>query len=156
MTKQVTKGFAMLTFAVVLALVTAAGSAKGQTITSRAKVPFDFIIGGEILKAGEYNVNSMSASSGVIRVSEASGKASASRLTTPKSSTSRECKLVFHRYGQQYFLAEVWAGQGYEGRQLTMSRQERAIAKENARLASLSGPGAPPAYETVVIASLLH
>ena len=45
-----------------------------------------------------------------------------------------QVKLVFHRYGERYFLSEVWTGES--GRQLLKSRQERAIERELASIPS--------------------
>ena len=40
-----------------------------------------------------------------------------------------ETKLVFHRYGDQYVLREVWTGEGV-GRELPESRFEREVLEE--------------------------
>jgi hypothetical protein len=40
---------------------------------------------------------------------------------------SDEPKLVFHRYGDQYFLASISTGS--DGRDLPVSRQERELTK---------------------------
>jgi len=72
----------------------------------------------------------------------------------PAAGKSQQAKLVFHRYGQRYFLAEVWSGAGEPGRQLTKSQQERAIEKENAQIARHGGPAAT--YERVEVVAVLR
>ena len=57
--------------------------------------------------------------------------------------------MVFHRYGHNYFLAEVWNGDT-AGRQLTKSRQERAIERELASIPSKSDL-AQSTHETIVV-----
>jgi hypothetical protein len=38
--------------------------------------------------------------------------------------------LVFHRYGELYFLSDIWTAGDASGRRLYKSRQEHAIEKE--------------------------
>ena len=149
MRKQLTKGFAMLMLVMALAFVTAVVSANGQSQQSRATVPFDFIVGDKTLPAGDYSVQSINSAGDALRIGNAAANQAAVRLTIQLDANANCSKLVFHRYGQHYFLAEVWTDGG-QGRQLMKSRQERAIEKEGTRVASLSH--APrPTYETVAI-----
>ena len=153
MRKQAAKGFAMFMLVIALAFATAVVSANGQSSQSKANVPFDFTVGSKTLASGNYAVDSATAGGECVRVSNIEAKGSAARLTTPLNGTSKHDKMVFHRYGQSYFLAEIWTDGGSQGRQLTKSKQERAIEKENARLASLSGHAPLQTYETVAIAT---
>jgi hypothetical protein len=41
--------------------------------------------------------------------------------------TTSRAKLVFHRYGDQYFLYQVWAAGATSGRQFPKSRSEREV-----------------------------
>ena len=156
MTKQLAKGFAMLMLVVALAFVTAVVSANGQSRKARASVPFEFVVGDKALPAGDYNVDSITTNGETLRIGNAASKQSATRLTATADGSSKNAKLVFHRYGPRYFLAEVWTGAGAEGRQLMKSRQERAIEKESARIASLSGHAPRHTYETVEIVTTLN
>jgi hypothetical protein len=54
---------------------------------------------------------------------------------------NNHARLVFHRYGERYFLAEVWNGADPTGRQLLKSQEERAIESELASTASHGGTG---------------
>ena len=153
MRKQVTKGFAMFMLVMALAFATAVVSANGQSRAAKASVPFDFIVGNETLASGNYAVDALTAGGECLRISNMSAKGSVARLTIPLNGKSEHAKLVFHRYGQRYFLAEVWTDGGFQGRQLMKSKQERAIEKEGARIASLGGSPARATYETVAIAT---
>lgn len=156
MRKQLAKGFTMSMLVVALAFVTAVVSANGQSSQTRANIPFDFTVGDTTLTAGNYAINSATLEGVCLKISNTEAKGVAVRLTMPLSGTAKNTKLVFHRYDQRYFLAEVWSDGGNRGRQLMKGKQERAIEKEAARLASLGGPAAAQTYETVVIASSLH
>jgi hypothetical protein len=152
MRKQLTKGFTMLLGIMTLAMVSAVAS-QGQTTTSKATIPFEFVVGDQNLQAGSYTVRAINSSGDALRINGVDAKGSAVRLTTPAKGNANHAKLVFHRYGQRYFLAEVWSSAN-DGRELMASRQERAIQKEMSRIAS-SKP-AQRAYETVKIAIALQ
>ncbi len=154
MRNQIAKAFTMFMLVVALAFVTAVTSANGQSTKTRASVPFDFIVGSATLPSGDYSVQTMTSSGDVLRIQSASSTDSAARLTMPASGKSQKAKLVFHRYGQRYFLAEVWSGAGEPGRELMKCKQERAIEKENAQIARHGGPAAT--YERVEVVAALR
>ena len=130
----------MVTLVIVIALATAAVSANAQSVKKvAADVPFDFIVGDRTLSAGEYTLRSLGSPDTGVMIQDADGKNLGTRQTFPISPNSRRsARLVFHKYGQRYFLAEVWTGAGEPGRHLTKSRQERAIERELATIASKS------------------
>ncbi|PYX30591.1 MAG: hypothetical protein DMG80_11925 [Acidobacteria bacterium] len=45
----------------------------------------------------------------------------------------QESNLVFRRYGDQYFLGEVWISGRSTGRELPSSRKERLTKQESAK-----------------------
>ena len=102
----------------------------------------------DALPAGAYTIASATANGNGLRVQCAESNDAALRLTTALSGKSHP-KLVFHRYGQRYFLAEVWSSDE-DGRKLMMSKQERAIQKEYSRLAA--NKSVLRSYETVAVA----
>jgi len=152
MRKQLLKGFAMLMAIMAFAMVTAVASANGQSRSTKANVPFEFAVGDQNLAAGVYRISSMTPGGDALRIVGSNTKSSALRLTIPAKGTSTHAKLVFHRYGERYFLSEVWTSAD-DGRELMKSRQERAIQKEFSRISSIQG-GKPSQCncETVEIA----
>ena len=54
-------------------------------------------------------------------------------MTRPNrtSEVQKQSKLVFNRYGDQYFLSQVWMAGSDTGRDLSPSRNERNLAKES-------------------------
>ena len=153
MRKQVVRGITMLTMIVAIAFATAVVSAQAQSAhTVVSNIPFEFIVADKTLPAGEYQVNRALGNALTIRTSN--GDASASRLTNEiQPNKDKRARLVFHRYGDRYFLAEVWTGAGDVGRQLLKSRQERAIEREMSRLASKTEQG-ECGPEVVVVAAV--
>lgn len=144
MRKQMIKGFSMVLMIVSVAFFTAVVSANGQSVKQVvADIPFNFIVGDKMMTAGQYSVKAFSQAGDALLISERDTRESAIRLTSlldanPKDTRAR---LVFHRYGQHYFLAEVWSGGDNDGRRLLRSRQERAIERELAATVSKSELG---------------
>lgn len=109
----------------------AVGSANAQTGSMiEVKVPFDFTAGNAKLKAGSYTVRRVSRNTLLLR--SADGKTSKMILAPMATSQIRKDtpeRLVFHRYGNQYFLNEVWANRATDGLQLWPSTAESRLAK---------------------------
>ena len=138
MAKQILKGFTMLTLIVGLAFVSAVVSAKGQSTQAVAKVPFEFIVGDKTLPSGQYTVRALSDTNKAAMVIR--GSSSAIRLTNEiqTNKNKEQTRLVFHRYGERYFLSEAWMGADSTGRHLLQSKQEGSIERELASLGSKS------------------
>src|SRR5690242_4156277 len=99
----------------VLALLTAAlismGGARAHAQTSAFKVPFDFTVGNLVLPAGTYQVSYAHltyASGNEILIQSKDGRFHAMTATFADDKESYGVgKLIFARYGNQYFLHEV-------------------------------------------------
>ena len=133
MPKQILKTLTMLTLVVGFALTAAVVSANGQMTSTivTANIPFDFVVADKTLPAGNYNVNSVTSDGAALKISSRDGKSAAMRLTDliPEKREKRTARMVFHRYGQKYFLAEVWTGDEY-GRELRRCKTERILQHE--------------------------
>jgi len=122
-----------LTIAIAVALlaVTAGyAQSKAQLI---ADIPFEFTVGQKVLPAGEYTVNA-SAAPGVLVIG--GRDASVFTQTIPSSTNSGTVpgsKLVFHRYGNTYFLSQVWNAASQRGYRLPKSKTEREMARNAGR-----------------------
>jgi hypothetical protein len=80
---------------------------QAQTIDLKATIPFEFRMGKTLLAAGDYTIHH---SNGVLILrAQNEGKAVVSLATAtdlPKHSST--AGLLFHRYGDTYFLDKVW------------------------------------------------
>jgi hypothetical protein len=127
MKKQILRNTAMLGLFLMLAVATA----NAQT-ASRAEVtvPFDFLAGKVTLKAGSYSVKKLSGNTIAIR--SVDGETTA-LVNAQLSLDSRDFKagqrLVFNKYGDRYFLSQVWLSIE-TGRQLFTSAAEVNAARE--------------------------
>ena len=158
MSKQIVKSLSMLTLGVGLALAVAVVSANGQVSSQRvtAQIPFDFIVGDQILPSGQYTVKAITSDGDGLRISSRDGKSSAIRLSNSVAETSkkRNARMVFHRYGQHYFLAEVWSGNSY-GQKLMPCKRERNLKQELASNRSKSD-SAQGTYQIVEVLALVR
>jgi hypothetical protein len=156
MKKQMIKGLTMFMLIVALAFVTAVVSANGQSQSVKADIPFEFAVGDKTLGLGEYAIKSATAGGDAMMIRSENAKSSALRLTNAIEDKRNvgQVKLVFHRYGERYFLAEVWAGES-GGRELLKSRQERAIERELASIPA-KGSSAQARYERVEVLATLQ
>jgi len=143
-------------------LVTVVASAQGQTLGSRVRVniPFDFHIGETKLASGKYSVGRARQNSDdvVISVEDERGRAKALRTSMPVVSrdTTSNAKLVFHRYGDQYFLYQVWPAGATTGRQFPKSHSEREIRESLAANSSGGKMDSVMIVDTVTITGGLH
>ena len=120
MTKQLLKGL----WAVSLVAVFAALSVPVEAAEVSCKIPFSFTVNGKTLPEGSYRV---STGAGTLLIRGFSNGAFA--LTNPvESNKPGAARLVFHKYGDQYFLRQVWTGAG-SGRELPQPRLQRSLAR---------------------------
>jgi hypothetical protein len=156
MKKELLKGLTMMMVIVVIALPGAVVSAKAQPSSKVvANIPFEFSVGYKTMPAGEYSVQTVSSAGNGLLIQSADGKISVLRLSdaTENSKNKSHARLVFHRYGERYFLAEVWNGADSTGRQLTKSQEERAIERE---LPNIATNGDAKNYEIVEVVAVLR
>lgn len=139
MKRQLLRGTMMSLLVVALTLISAAASAA-QSRMATADVPFDFVAANKTLPAGHYNISASTAGSEVLKISASQKSATVFAMTIPlsRNKATDKGKLVFRRYGNRYFLAEIWAGGEREGQKLQKSREEKAIENELAIISSKS------------------
>jgi hypothetical protein len=111
-------------------------SASVQAADVRAKVPFTFAVNQKVLPPGTYDISSTGSSALMIRGFGVGALTTTLRMESAKVESP---KLVFHRYGDEYILREVWTGSG-NGRKLPENRRERELAagRNGAAVASFS------------------
>ena len=94
----------------------------------KAKVPFEFTEMGRTMPAGEYVIDPANNSASIIlRCREHSVSVIVPTDGLQSAGPQDEAKLIFHRYGDQYFLSEVWSS-GSSGRKLRQTKLEHDLA----------------------------
>ncbi|MGH9754001.1 MAG: hypothetical protein ACREA2_14585 [Blastocatellia bacterium] len=104
-------------------------AAPFSTVRIRAEIPFDFTVGSKRLPKGEYLIESIG-DAGTLTIRHAEkGKAVTFNTIRHKPTESPKSKLVFNRYGDQYFLARIWDGSSEIVLKLNKSKAEKRLAK---------------------------
>jgi hypothetical protein len=156
MQKQILKAATILSLVVALTITFAVAPAAADSFGSiRVDVPFDFTAGHSIFPAGKYTIRPAGGNTnGVIRITSEDGKASRFLSThSAQSVQSRdETVVIFHRYGDQYFLFQVWAIGDNIGSEIPKSSIERQTARAIEANKGKSARGGEPA-EVILAAS---
>lgn len=118
----------------VLSMMAVAKSVHAQNLV--ANIPFEFMTATTTLPAGDYTVTELS--SGVLLHNRAE-HTSAFVMTIPGKAKREpgESKLIFNRYGNRYFLSEIWSSESKIGKQLPKSDGEKELLKELANGATI-------------------
>jgi len=121
MKKQIWK---VVTF---LAALMAASSAAAQT--NQGDIPFAFSVANQTLPPGRYTT--IQITSTLLRIFNSHNQGVVVLTTGVDSKESEGTgKMVFHRYGDDYFLSEVWAPAGQTGRKVVQSRAEDEVTRK--------------------------
>ena len=112
----------------VFAVVTAAAVHAQNPKVGKVNIPFDFIMGTQAMPAGQYTVEH-----GIARplLTLKSGDGTVQRVITnsiQSMNAQTVGKLVFHQYGNEYFLSEAWTPGSNSGYQLRTTSHERERA----------------------------
>jgi hypothetical protein len=120
-------------FAAVLTMVLLSTSMVSAQTTSihtmlRANIPFTFIAGGVHLAAGEYHVYHPG-NPYIIVIENRDATAHAMTYVRPSAINPAQntTKLLFNKYGDQYFLAEIWTERNQEVHQCFKCRMEQTL-----------------------------
>ncbi len=130
MKKQILSVVATLSLIVPMAIIGFAG----LTYRVSAEIPFDFVVGNKQLKAGKYYVGRLSTinTTGTLIIRSDDAKDAVNfNVNGVTDKSDQEPRLVFRRYGNQYFLAQIFDGESNQGFGLMKSKTEREVAKKN-------------------------
>jgi len=128
MKKQIMNYVAAISFLFVLSSV----SAFAQTPTLTANIPFDFQVNGKAMAAGKYTVAEPALPRGtvIIRGIEKPSPAMAFSRRVEDNKAAATTQLVFHRYGNEYFLAKMQVKGQTAGLEFPTTKAERKLIKE--------------------------
>jgi hypothetical protein len=128
--KQAIKAFVLLSLLLPLSAIHVYG--QGKTLTREAKIPFDFSVGDKTFPAGVYSVTRVNPEKIMLRLSSDDGREAIHIMTNSVQAkeSPKTGKLIFHRYGETYFLSQIWESDEIQGRQLLKSRTERSVERD--------------------------
>lgn len=152
MRKQIARALTTVTAVMSLTFLplVSAASAQGLHDKMAVLVPFDFTVSQKTFGSGEITINRVSQSNQALMIRSADGQQNEIRLTRGVLARgfTDKAKLVFHKYGNQYFLTEVWESGSDVGFRLPTCARERSLEREVAKSA------APPAERVIVLAKM--
>ena len=122
----------LLSLVVVCCLGFSSAIAASSSLFSfriKADIPFDFQIGKKKMPKGDYIIESVNDSGTVLIRKEKGGKAVNIMTVVDKHTDKHKSKLVFRRYGDQYFLARIWDGSSETVLKIEKSSAEKKVAK---------------------------
>jgi hypothetical protein len=135
------KRYINIPIALIILVGALTAGAQAQTSSAQrvvANIPFAFNVGQTRLPAGKYTITVMNPSSDrkILQIRNAKVRASAMILTISIFGNATDhAKLVFHRYGDQYFFAQEQMAGDSTSLAAIKSKAERAenqtIAKAN-------------------------
>jgi hypothetical protein len=123
------KAFALSGLLVLMTFASALGQSDRQTIIH---IPFNFSVGEKAFPAGKYVIERNRKDSDtvwVIKRNDSAGKAMILTRPVRANDVQQETRLVFHQYGDLYFLAEFWTAGSQTGREIQISDREKALDK---------------------------
>jgi hypothetical protein len=99
----------------------------------QATIPFDFTVGQRLLPAGTYVIRPLGRGVIAVRGWKGNELISATTLITSTNEVSKNPDtLVFHRYGDQYFLSEIRGDLGENVGTIAISKLERRVQLQRA------------------------
>jgi hypothetical protein len=114
--------------AAALAAVVGLVAWAGEASAIRANVPFDFTVADQKLPAGVYQFVQSGTFSAVHIESRGDAKTFlVGSVPGNDNKTGYLAALSFNKYGDQYFLTEVWMGNGPAGVQVAKSKAEKKL-----------------------------
>jgi frataxin-like iron-binding protein CyaY len=162
MKKQLVNVLTKISLLSAMVFVTAVVSAQGQSLAYRirANIPFEFSVADKKLPSGKYSIGRARQESDdtVLSITDADGSSRVIRMSHGVQTLRAKDKptLVFHRYGDQYFLFQVWPAGESTGRQFYQSHTEREVQRNLAANSASGKVALNEAVETVTIVGVLQ
>lgn len=124
------KNLAGVVVAMMLALGAAVPVWAQYSGPMKVTVPFDFVVENDRMHAGDYTIQR--ASNGMLRIRSNDSRTTATFLAMPKQGTvtMEKAHFIFHRYGGEYFLANIWTPGQEVGWEVLQGKLEAELARK--------------------------
>jgi hypothetical protein len=105
----------------------------GSTERIMAQVPFEFVVGSKVVPSGEWIVQPFSVDSKVLEIRNTAAAVNmfSSAAVLESKTAAGNYALVFHKYGNSYFLAGVKIAGTRTGYRLPESKGEAELRAQN-------------------------
>lgn len=133
------QGYTLVMFLFLIGSMAVAAQAQSGRSELRANIPFEFTVGNQHMAAGEYTVSQINPSSdrAVLQLRSKDGRDTAMiQMNDAASKLPASSRLVFNRYGDEYYFAQAWIAGETTGLQASPSKSEREARQELAGMKS--------------------
>ena len=113
--------------AFAIGTIASATNAFAQRTHVMVDVPFPFQEGTHSFPAGVYHIEETSANMLLVRSENGDQIKLVMALGETCLKAPSTGKLVFHKYGDRYFLSDIWRANSTVGRQMLVSRAEKEL-----------------------------
>ena len=121
--------FALVSFVTI-------GSISAQERAVKANVPFDFTVSGKLLPSGTYTISAEDPNTLMLRNDQKGVTVFSIAYADGKQSNTS--KLVFNKYGDQYFLSEVLCSSVDMNMEIPTSKAEKRARVQEASIHNAS------------------
>ena len=150
MKKQIMR--ALLGIAILAATAATATAQSGRRLS--VHVPFDFVVGGKQMPAGDYNVRRITKESETaLLIQSADGRSAATVMTNSSGREPSRAELTFRQHGDDYFLASVSIPGTVSVREVPRSKSEQRRTRE---LIEQARAGGEDSDKTVTVAGSIR
>ena len=113
--------FAVIVCGLVALAAQATASAQMPDTAIRVSIPFDFNVRGKVLPHGEYLIKRVSDQPDVLEIQNVSRHENDKAVFSTEAFSVRHVpgkgEIIFHKYGDEYFLSRILAGGEQTGRE---------------------------------------
>lgn len=131
--KQVSKAFVLL--GLFLSLSAIHVNAQNKMLIRKVEIPFEFSVRDKTFPAGVYSVTRVNQEKSILQLRSEDGQEIINFVTTTVQAKEapKTARLIFHRYEETNFLAQIWESDDIQGRQLSKSGAERSVERDLAK-----------------------
>lgn len=113
-----------------VAMLALTGSALAQSTYVNMNVPFAFTVNNTSMPEGNYSIERTS-SPGVLLLAGESKAVLVPAISAEELTAAPQSKLVFKKYGDHYYLWQVWRVAGSVGFEVPLHRSAQMVAQKS-------------------------
>jgi hypothetical protein len=111
-----------------LLVAVSVGYAQFENPIVNVTIPFNFNVGAQRFVAGQYDLKPLLQHTITLRNQKGRALTNITSISVESMETPNSTTLVFHRYGEHYFLSQIWVAGDRIGREITKSPAEIELA----------------------------
>ena len=116
----------------VLTIIALPGLLSAQSrMVIKADVPFEFVVNGKVMPAGECTIKVAGDGQTILAIESGNERLFALPNSAESLQPSADTTLVFHKYGDRYFLASINRAGEQRGYELPASAVEKELRAQN-------------------------